>query len=134
MIVIDASAVVELLLGSGRGTAVHDLLPTGADRATRVHAPSYLDLEVANSLRKLELAGIVSPDHASENLALLSELPIQRHPPTRLLPRIWQHRHNLTACDAAYVALAEGLQCPLVTCDERLARAPGIATQVLIAS
>lgn len=134
MIVVDASAVVEFLLGSKRGGAIQHLLPTSADRVTGLHTPSYLDVEVANSLRRMELAGTLSPDRAARSLADLIELPILRHRPTLLLPRIWHHRHNLTAYDAAYIALAEALQCPVLTCDEKLGRAPGVTAEVWVAS
>jgi predicted nucleic acid-binding protein len=60
------------------------------------------------------------------------DLPIDRHAHTVLLPRIWQLRRNLTACDAAYVALAEGLDAPLITCDQRLAAAPGLGVRIIV--
>ncbi len=60
----------------------------------------------------------------------LRAFPLQRHAHTLVLPRVWDLRHNLTACDATYVALAEVLDATLVTCDARLAAAPGHVARV----
>lgn len=65
------------------------------------------------------------PERGQEALEDLADLPIHRYPHDLFLPRIWELRHNMTACDAAYVALAEAISAPLLTRDRRLASAPG---------
>lgn len=131
--VVDASALIEFLLGTARGSAVRDLLPMAEDEPGEVHAPAHLDVEVAHALRRMEAAEALSPARAAQCLSLLGELPLRRHRPAALLPRMWHHRHNLTAYDAAYVALAEALECPVLTCDEKLSRAPGVTAEVWVA-
>lgn len=81
-------------------------------------------------LRRYVTRGELDEPYARATLALLPVIPIERHTHEPLLDRIWALRSNLTAYDAAYVALAEGLGVPLVTCDERLANAPGIRAKV----
>lgn len=122
MIVVDASVVIELLLGGGTSTRI-------ADRAfapgEALYAPHLLDLEVAQFFRRAFLAGHVSENRAVEALQDFLALRVRRYPHFVLLPRIWQLRHNLTAYDAAYVSLAEQLGAPLVTRDAALAGAAG---------
>jgi predicted nucleic acid-binding protein len=127
MIVLDASVVIELLL----------LSPVGESIAERVllqdeslHAPHLLDMEVAQVLRRLSQGGKVKPTRAQKALTDLSQLRIQRYPHTQLLERVWQLRANLTAYDAAYVALAEALGAPLLTRDRRMSSAPGIRAAI----
>lgn len=123
MIVLDASAAVALLLNTPpRAAAIRQRL---APDAETVHAPHLLDLEVAQVLRRFVLRGDLAPERARAALADLAALDAERYPHTALLPRIWQLRHTLTAYDAAYVALAEALDAPLVTLDERLQGAAG---------
>jgi predicted nucleic acid-binding protein len=122
VIVLDASVVVEILLGGERSESA---LPWLGDAAGPVHAPGLLDVEVTQVLRRLVLGGIMEPARGGASVEILQELPVTRHPATPLLPRIWALRHHLSAYDAAYVALAEALACPLVTFDGKLARAPG---------
>ena len=90
-----------------------------------LHAPHLIDLEVAQVLRRYVSRGEMYPDRARMALDLFARFPITRYSHEPLLPRIWELRSNLTAYDAAYVALAEGLGATMLTCDERLARAPG---------
>lgn len=127
MIVLDASACVEWLLGRSAADAVADRF---RDPDVVVHAPSLLGVEVAAALRGLLLAGHMGAARASTALADLTSADIALHDPTPLLPRAWELRDNLTPYDAVYVALAEVLDAPLVTCDVRLARAPGIRATV----
>ena len=122
MIVVDASAVLELLLGAGQARSIAARV-LGPEEA--VHAPHLLDVEVAQVLRRYARIGELSEERASEALGDLMGLRIERHSHEPLLRRIWELRHNLTAYDAAYVALAEALAAPLLTRDERLAAAPG---------
>lgn len=98
-----------------------------------LHAPHLLDVEVAHVLRRLEQAGTLSSVRAEEALDDLRALRIVRHPTLVLLDRVWALRRNLSAYDALYVALAEALEAPLVTTDQRLSRAPGHAARVIVA-
>jgi predicted nucleic acid-binding protein len=82
-------------------------------------------VEVTQGLRRLVRAGEVSPDRAAEALADLADFDLHRHPHLDLLARAWKLRDNVTAYDAMYVALAEALDAPIVTCDAPLAGAPG---------
>jgi predicted nucleic acid-binding protein len=82
-------------------------------------------VEVTQALRRLVRTGDVSAERAAEAIVDLADLDLYRHPPLGLLPRAWKLRENVTAYDAMYVALAEALDAPIVTCDMRLANAPG---------
>lgn len=122
MIVVDASVAVDLLL---RGPDSTELLARLFDTGEGLHAPSLLDVEVAQVLRRFSLRGTLSAWRGHEALRLLAELPVTRHDHTVLLPRIWAMRENITAYDAAYVALAELLDATLLTRDRRLGDAAG---------
>lgn len=115
---MDASAVLEVLLQT---PAASRLSRRMFDSRETLHAPHLLDVEVAQVLRRYARAGAISPDRGAEALTDLADLPISRYPHFILLPRIWQLRHNLTAYDAAYLALAEALDAPLLTRDRALA-------------
>lgn len=121
MKVIDASALVELLIGTPRGLQVAEQLE---DEEESLHMPHLADVEVAHVLRRLAAAGAISDRLAEEALEDLAGLDIDRHAHDPLLERIWQLRKNVSAYDAAYVALAEVLDAPLLTCDRRLVKAP----------
>lgn len=123
MIVVDASALVELIIG---GTPRAAAVARRVGRASEsLHAPELVDLEVASVLRTLERTKLLDRLTASRALVDLVAADVTRYAHASLLPRIWQLRGNLTAYDAAYVALAENLAAPLITCDRQLARAPG---------
>jgi predicted nucleic acid-binding protein len=122
VIVVDASAVLEVLLGTEAGRRAEDRL---FDREAALHAPHLLDVEVAQVLRRYAAAGEIKPGRAAEALDDLADLPITRHEHVLLLPCIWQLRNNATAYDAAYLALAEVLDATLITRDAKLARAAG---------
>jgi predicted nucleic acid-binding protein len=117
VIVLDASAAVELLLGTRRGATIASRVGTEP-----LHAPHLLDVEVASALRRLEQRGAIDTARAGEGLRLLGDLDVERSPHEGLLQRAWQLRHNLTLYDGIYLALAEALEAPLLTCDTRLAR------------
>lgn len=127
MIVLDASAAVDWLLQTPTGRRIEERIYT---RPESLHAPHLLDLEIAQVLRRLVREGTVPLDRANQALGDLLDLRITRYPHFVLLPRIWQHRHNLSGYDAAYVALAEAIGAVLVTCDGRLASAPGHAATI----
>jgi predicted nucleic acid-binding protein len=122
MIVVDASAVLELLLQTPLATDIADRV---FDARESVHAPHLLDVEVAQVLRRLVRGRTLGKTRALEALVDLTELAIERHSHEPLLRRIWAMRDALTAYDAAYVALAEALDAPLLTCDRKLSRAHG---------
>jgi predicted nucleic acid-binding protein len=122
MMVVDASTILELLLNTpAAGRIAERLFPPGES----LHAPHLLDIEVAQVIRRYCRAGELASERGREALADLADLPITRYPHDFLLARIWELRHNLTAYDASYVALAEALDAPLLTCDRRLAAASG---------
>lgn len=127
MIVLDASAVLEWLLQTPAGHRVEERI---VSRHESLHAPHLLDIEFAQALRRYVVAGIIGPARAQEALQDLLDLPLNRYPHELFLWRIWKLRHNLTACDAAYVALAEALGARLITCDRKIASAPGHHTRV----
>ncbi|MBI5535964.1 MAG: type II toxin-antitoxin system VapC family toxin [Deltaproteobacteria bacterium] len=121
MIVLDASAAIELLLGTDRGILVASRI---APESETLHAPHLLDLEVAQVLRRYEASGHATADRCKKALIDLSDLDIARYPHDVLMGRVWALRKNMTAYDAVYVALAEALRATLLTCDRRLAAAP----------
>ena len=122
MIVVDASVILELLLNRppAKRIAQRILAPEES-----LHVPHLLDLEVAQVLRRYVLNSEVRAARAALALDDLIDLPLTRYPHDLLLPRIWELRHNLSAYDAAYVALAESLDAALLTRDIRLARTRG---------
>lgn len=124
---IDASAVLEALLRTAAASAVEKWL---FDPAQTLHAPYLLDVEVAQVVGRYAANGEIDADRGRAALADLADLPLHRYPHDFLLPRIWDLRHNLTAYDAVYVALAEALDAPLLTRDKRLAAAPGHQARV----
>jgi predicted nucleic acid-binding protein len=95
-------------------------------------APELIDLEVASAWRRATRAGALSKRRAAQALDDLRELPLDRAPHRPLLARIWELAGNLTPYDAAYVALAEALQAPLLTADRRLARSPGLRCELAL--
>jgi predicted nucleic acid-binding protein len=122
LIVIDASALLELLLGTDRAddVAARVLAPE-----EHVHAPHLLDVEILRALRRLvQLADIDAP-RAQQALDGCAALVIHRHIHSDHVAGIWELRDSVTAYDGAYIALAEALDAPLVTCDAKLARSRG---------
>ncbi|MBI5379471.1 MAG: type II toxin-antitoxin system VapC family toxin [Nitrospirae bacterium] len=122
MIVVDASALLEVLLNTPSGSRV--ALRLFAEDET-LHAPHLVDVEVAQVLRRYTLIGELDPDRGLQALEDLADFPLTRYPHDLLLPRMWELRHHATAYDAAYLALAEALAAPLLTCDARLAASAG---------
>jgi predicted nucleic acid-binding protein len=122
MIVVDASVIVELLLQTPVGRQLADRLFDGSESLV---APHLIDIEVTQVLRRFARAGAMRPSRADEAIGVFLDMPITRYEHTELLPRIWQLRHNLTAYDAAYVALADALRAPLLTRDAGVAACKG---------
>ncbi|WP_280358872.1 type II toxin-antitoxin system VapC family toxin [Nocardia otitidiscaviarum] len=118
MIVADASAVVELLVGDSKKVAARFV-------SNPVYAPAHVDFEVAKVIRRLHLSGKLDEHRSSAAIQDLARLPIARIPLADLLPRVWQLRCNAYPGDAFYLALAEDLACPLVTADAKLSATPG---------
>jgi predicted nucleic acid-binding protein len=117
--VVDASAAILALVGTGRGSA--DL--RGRLPRMRCHAPHLLDAEVGNVLRRHEQSGRISSEEAQEALSAIHAVVRLRYPHTgELAAAAWALRANLTFYDALYVALAGLLDVPLLTCDKRLSR------------
>lgn len=127
MIVVDASALMEVLLQTERGARVEARL-FGDDG--ELHAPHLIDVEIVQGLRRLVRTGELASGRAEEAIADLAELDLQRHAHFDLLGRAWKLRDNITAYDAMYVVLAEAIEAPLVTCDAALARVPAHRARV----
>lgn len=128
MIVIDASAVLDLLLRTSVGDRVLQRIEAVGET---LHSPHLLDPEVVQGLRRYHRLGVLTDLRASQALDDFADLPIVRYPHDVLIDRIWQLRHNVTAYDACYIALAEALDAPLLTCDRRLSAASGIRADVI---
>lgn len=126
--VVDASLLVGALTGSGpAGPWCEAALARPA-----LAAPQMATAEVANVLRRMELAGFLKRREATAALHNLLRLRIELYPFVPFAGRVWELRSNLTAYDAWYVALAEALDWPLITLDRRLSRAPGPRCEVIV--
>jgi predicted nucleic acid-binding protein len=119
--VVDTSIIVRLLLATKGDDLLRQRL-IGAGRG--LHAPAHLDTEVLSAIRGLLTAGKIPKDRARRMVGQLNALRIVRHETAPLGWRILALRHDFTAYDAAYVALAEALGQPLLTCDAKFAKAP----------
>ena len=127
---LDASAVLEVLLRTAAAAKIEGRIFAPGET---LHAPHVLDLEVCQVLRRYCAAGELDQERGRQALADLADLPIFRYAHAVFLPRIWELRENVTAYDAAYLALAEVLPAPLLTRDRRLASAPGHRAAVEVA-
>lgn len=127
MIVLDASAAVDWLVQTPAGQRIGHRIRS---RNETLHAPHLLDVEIAHVLRRLVRQGVVAPKRADEAIRDLLDLRIHRYPHVLFVARIWQLRHDFTAYDAAYIALAEQLGGALVTRDRRLASGAGHSATV----
>lgn len=119
--------MLEFLLQTPLGSRVEARLFRDGDE---IHAPHLLDVEVVQGLRRLVRAGDVIADRAEEVLADLTDFDLRRHAHLDLLGRAWALRDNLTAYDAMYIALAEAIEAPLLTCDGSLGATPGHAVLI----
>ncbi len=122
MIVVDASAVLELLLRTEKGVEVQKRV---LDSGESLHAPHLIDIEVTQTLRRLVILKEITAARGKQALEDHLALNIKRAAHKDLLERVWSWRDSITAYDAAYVVLAEILDSPLITCDAKLARSHG---------
>jgi predicted nucleic acid-binding protein len=120
VIVVDASALLEVLLRTPRGPTIEARL---FGSVQSLHAPHLLDVEIAQVIRRFELAREIAAERAATALGDFINLPIRRHEHGLLLPKVWTMRANFSAYDAVYVALADVLGATFVTHDRRLATA-----------
>ena len=127
MIVVDSSAIIEVLLHTKSASRIE--LRVFAPGET-LHAPHLIDVEVAQVLRRYCASGELDSKRGREALEDLTDFPIARYPHDIFLPRIWELRRNMTVYDATYVALAEILSAPLLTLDARLASTPGHSAMI----
>lgn len=124
MIVVDASAALSALLNAG---------PARSSLASeQLHVPHLIDAEVANGLRRMVSARQLDADSGWVALDAFRRLGMTRYPVFSMLDRVWELRDNLSAYDTSYVALAELLECSLLTADARLSRAPGIRCPITV--
>jgi predicted nucleic acid-binding protein len=120
--IIDASVVVDALIGAGH---LVDRLVT-----YELHAPVSIDAEVLHGVRRKWWRELITDDEADAVVKIFQTLPISRHAVAHLVDRMWSFRHNITAYDAGYVALAESMNVPLLTRDGRLSRSSGHAASI----
>jgi len=129
MIVLDASAAIEWLFQSPAGMKIDRRMFVPSES---LHAPHLIDVEVAQVLRRYVRDKTITAQRGQEALQDLRDLPLSRYPHEFLIPRVWELRATLTAYDAVYVALAELLGAPLLTCDGKIASAPGHDAKVVV--
>jgi predicted nucleic acid-binding protein len=127
VIVLDASAAIEWLLQSPTGIKIDKRI---FSRSESLHAPHLLDIEVTQVLRRYVREKLITAQRGQEALEDLAGLPLERYAHDFLLPRVWDLRATLTAYDAVYVALAELLDAPLLTCDRKIASASGHSANI----
>jgi predicted nucleic acid-binding protein len=121
VLVVDTSAVLEALAAREPDPTLIERLAQDGD----LHGPHLIDTEVLHALRRMTMSNAISEERAADARSDFDDLALVRYPHHPLSDRVWQLRRNLSAYDATFVALAEALNAPLVTCDARLAAAPG---------
>jgi predicted nucleic acid-binding protein len=121
--VVEASALVDLLVGTDHGRAVGPVLT----RFGALHSPAHMDAEVLSALARLHRAGNMTTRQVSSRLEALRQAPIERHALMSLLAGAWRRRDRFRLVDALYVELSEALGATLITTDSRLASAAGVA-------
>jgi predicted nucleic acid-binding protein len=126
VLVVDTSAVLEALLAHEPAPHLFERLAKDGD----LHAPHLIDTEVLHALRRMSMHRELSEERAADARTDFAELTLVRYPHEPLNDRVWALRLNLTAYDATFVALAEALDAPLITCDRRLAEAPGNRAEI----
>ena len=123
--VVDISAMIEMLAGAQPDVALRKRVLRG-----QLAAPELFDIEAASVLRKLARTGAMSEANAASVLTDIANAPVARAPHLPLIDRVWQLRHCVSAYDATYIALAERLEVPLLTCDAKLAGSHGHAARI----
>ena len=129
MIVLDASALLEVLMNRPAADEILDRIFRAGES---LHVPHILDVEILQVLRRYSCSGDLDPTRGEQAVQDLLDFPLNRYPHEPLLPRAWELRHNLTAYDAVYVALAEALDAPLLTRDAKLSSASGHAATITL--
>jgi len=130
VIVLDASAAVRLLDDEAQLGAHVELIVDAS--GGRIHVPSHFKVEVLNAVRGIYVAGRFTEDEFISRGCAVAQFPVISHDVEPLIPRVLALANNATAYDAAYVALAETLDAPLVTADKKLADIPGMRAKVLV--
>jgi predicted nucleic acid-binding protein len=120
VLIVDTSAALSALAATDPAPGLVERLAGDGD----LHAPHLIDTEILHALRRMTMTGELSEERAADARTDFAELSLTRYPHQPLSDRIWALRHNLTAYDATFVALAETLDAPLVTCDTSVATAP----------
>lgn len=129
MIVVDSSVLANAIGDDGAdGSAARLELATAGEFS----APDLVDVEVVKVLRKLWLNKVITVERFSEGIEDLHDLPMDRYPTLPLMRRAFELRENVTPYDCAYIALAETLNCELLTADKRLSTAPGIMCPIKV--
>jgi predicted nucleic acid-binding protein len=121
VLVVDTSAILDAIAASAPAAGLVARLSDDGD----LHAPHLIDVEILHALRGLTMRGEITNDRATDARADFAETALVRYPHEPLSDRMWELRHNVSPYDAAFVALAETLAAPLITCDARLAAAAG---------
>ena len=127
MIVLDASAAIELVLNTSVGKQVNKRI---ADEREAIQVPHLVDVELIHVIRRFVMRNVIGVARGEMAIRLWRMLDVQRHEHEPFIVRIWQLRNNFSAYDATYVALAEALSAPLITADRRLAAAPGSGIRI----
>lgn len=126
MLIVDTSAVLDALVARVPARGLVERLAGDGD----LHAPHLLDTEVLHALRRMTLSGELTAERAADARTDFAELSLVRYAHEPFSDRVWTLRHNLTAYDATFVALAEVLDAPLITCDAKLGAAPGHGARI----
>jgi len=129
VIVLDASVLANVVGDDG---ADGRLARRELRAAGNLAAPDLIDVETVAVLRKRWLAGSISDERFATAVSDLGDIDLDRYPVLRFMRRAWELRANVTPYDAAYIALAEVLNCELWTADQRLAKAPGPAWAIRV--
>lgn len=124
---MDSSIILEVLLRTKSAQSIEKKI---FSRGQTLHAPHLIDVEISQVIRRYTAAGELTPQRGFLAIEDLMEFRFTRYSHEILLPRIWELRANMTAYDAAYVALAEVLDAPLLTRDAKLARSPGSIARI----